>query len=77
MTDIQPLQLVPRAEDIIPIIQRVVLKLRGAADAVVQSVTPLTACFHNVVLPIAEAENDVQGDLAADFPDTSCPKGNC
>ncbi|KAI1446289.1 hypothetical protein F5Y02DRAFT_425955 [Annulohypoxylon stygium] len=64
MTDIQPLQLVPRAEDIIPIIQRVILKLHSAADAVVQSVTLLTACFQNVVLPLAEAENDVQGDLA-------------
>ncbi|KAI2625005.1 hypothetical protein GGR54DRAFT_629452 [Hypoxylon sp. NC1633] len=64
MTNVQPLQLVPRSEDIIPITERALLRRRSVADDVVQSVTPLAACFHNVVLPLAEVENDVQGDLA-------------
>jgi metallopeptidase MepB len=51
------------AEEIIPTTKRILEEFRAVRNAVSQSVIPSTACFENVVQPLIDVENRVQGEL--------------
>jgi metallopeptidase MepB len=60
----QSLQKVPQASEVVPLMRSVLGVLQEARDSILQSVTPSTATFANVVDPIAKAHNNTCGDLA-------------
>lgn len=57
----QPLPLLPSSDEIVAIIQRLNEEHCNVIDNIVQTVTPLTATFHNVLKPVAEIENIQSG----------------
>lgn len=60
----QPLPLVPATEDIIPEMCRVIEECNTVRTQIVQDVSPDIASFENVMDPLAQVENAVQGRLA-------------
>ncbi|KAJ5776809.1 peptidase family M3 [Penicillium odoratum] len=58
----QPLPRVPSTDEIVPIMQRIIEKQNSIRNLILQTTTPDTATFSNVMLPLAQVENEVQGE---------------
>ncbi|KAJ5636993.1 peptidase family M3 [Penicillium lividum] len=58
----QPLPRVPSTDEIVPMMQRVIEKQNSIRNLILQTTTPDTATFSNVMLPLAQVENEVQGE---------------
>lgn len=50
-------------EEIVPTMERILSQSKQLQDAIVQTVTPSTATFANVMQPLAQLDNDTTGDL--------------
>ncbi|KAJ5723575.1 peptidase family M3, partial [Penicillium malachiteum] len=62
MTLPQPLPRVLTTEEIVPTMQKIIEKYNTLRAQITKDVTPATATFDNVMLPLAQLENAVQGD---------------
>ncbi|KAJ6022237.1 peptidase family M3 [Penicillium herquei] len=62
MTLPQPLPRLLTTEEIVPTIKRIIEKYNTTRAQIIKDVTPATATFDNVMMPIAQIENSVQGD---------------
>jgi metallopeptidase MepB len=60
----QPLPYVPTADEIVPAMHRIINKYNAIRTQILQTTTPSTATFSNVILPLVNVENAVQGELA-------------
>jgi metallopeptidase MepB len=60
----QPLPLIPAAEDIVPAMRRIVDDHNAARLQILETVNPDIATFENVMGPLAQVENSVQGAFA-------------
>lgn len=60
----QALPYIPKANQIGPIIQRIISEYMGYRNFLVQNVLPETATFDNVVRGLLELSDQIQGDLA-------------
>lgn len=60
----QPLPVVPATEDIVPAMRRIINEYNIVRTQILQTVTSNTAVFENVMLPLAQVENAVQGTFA-------------
>ncbi|KAJ5535429.1 Peptidase M3A/M3B [Penicillium freii] len=59
----QSLPRVLTTEEIIPTMQRIINEYNTIRALILQAVTPTTATFNNVMLPLVQVENAVQGEL--------------
>ncbi|KGO65618.1 Peptidase M3A/M3B [Penicillium expansum] len=59
----QPLPRVLTTEEIVPAMHRIINEYNTIRAQIVQTTTPTTATFNNVMLPLAQVENLVQGEL--------------
>ncbi|KAJ5643693.1 peptidase family M3 [Penicillium longicatenatum] len=59
----QPLPRVPNTEEIVPMMNRIINAQNATRECILETVTPITATFDNVMLPLAQVENAVQGEL--------------
>lgn len=59
----QPLPLMPTAEQIVPAIKRILAQIKGIQNNIVDTITPETATFDNVVRPLAEVEDATCGEF--------------
>ena len=55
---------VPSADQILPLMQEIINQLTQSRISILQTITPPTATFANTLLPLAQVENAVQGQLA-------------
>ncbi|RFU25411.1 hypothetical protein B7463_g10923, partial [Scytalidium lignicola] len=55
-------QMIP-SEQIIPTTKTILAEVRDVRNAVVKNATPSTACFANVIKPLIDIENRIQGRL--------------
>lgn len=60
----QDLSRIPKAPDIIPMMEEVLEQQRAVRDAIVRDVTTSAACFENAIRPIIDVDNDTQGKIA-------------
>lgn len=60
----QPLPYVPTADEIVPAMHCIISKYNAIRTQILQTTTPSTATFSNVILPLVNVENAVQGELA-------------
>ncbi|KAJ5708877.1 peptidase family M3 [Penicillium malachiteum] len=58
----QPLPRLLTTEEIVPTMEKIIEKYNVTRAQILQDVTPETATFDNVMLPLAQLENAVQGD---------------
>ncbi|KAB8232001.1 M3 family metallopeptidase [Aspergillus alliaceus] len=58
----QPLPKVPSTDEIVPAMQRIISQYNTVRKVILQTVTPSTASFDNVLYPLAQVENSVQGE---------------
>lgn len=62
----QPLPIFPKTpEDILSSIRAVITEHEVLRESLVNTVTPETACFDNVIRPLAELDNATQGTISA------------
>ncbi|KAJ6011132.1 peptidase family M3 [Penicillium sp. IBT 35674x] len=59
----QPLPRVPSTKEIVPMMSRIINAYNAIRELVLETVTPITATFENVMLPLAQVENACQGEL--------------
>ncbi|KAJ5792836.1 peptidase family M3 [Penicillium pulvis] len=59
----QPLPRVPSTEEIVPMMSRIINAHDAIRELILKTVTPITATFDNVMLPLAQVENAFQGEL--------------
>lgn len=59
----QPLPRVPATEEIVPEMERIIKEYNTTRSCILQSITPTTATFDNVMGPLAQVENAAQGRL--------------
>lgn len=59
----QPLPIVLKAEEIVPVMRQIISKYDAVRQNIVETVNLTTATFETVVRPCAEVENAVQGQL--------------
>lgn len=60
----QPFPIVPATKDIVPAMHRIIKEYNSIRAQILQTVTPDTARFDNVMDPLAQVENAVQGTFA-------------
>ena len=60
----QPLQCFPRASEIEPVINRAISELAECQTKISRNITPATANFDNVVFPLVQIYDRLQGDIA-------------
>ncbi|KAJ5539834.1 peptidase family M3 [Penicillium frequentans] len=59
----QPLPRVPSSEEIVSMMSRIINAHNAIRELISKTVTPITATFDNVLLPLAQVENNIQGEL--------------
>lgn len=59
----QSLPRVPTTEEIVPAMHRIINEYNTIRALILETTTPTTATFNNVMLPLAQVENSVQGEL--------------
>ncbi|KAJ9489491.1 hypothetical protein VN97_g3802 [Penicillium thymicola] len=59
----QSLPRVLTTEEIVPAMQRIINEYNTIRTLILQAITPTTATFSNVMLPLVQVENSVQGEL--------------
>lgn len=59
----QPLPRVPATEEIVSEMERIIQEYNTTRSCILQSITPATASFDNVMGPLAQVENATQGRL--------------
>lgn len=53
----------PRADEIVPAIKRILTQIKAVQDHIVDTISPATATFDTVVRPLAEVENATCGEM--------------
>ncbi|GKZ22041.1 hypothetical protein AbraIFM66951_007236 [Aspergillus brasiliensis] len=55
---------VPTTDEILPLMHQIIHELSQTRDSILKTITPDTATFANTLLPLAQTESAVQGQLA-------------